>query len=138
MLTSCNCDLQIFCNIFLNDIFIISEHHYRIVVQVSSSNMSKIHGGEIGQLYFTMHGTTDGRGHKTNPVGFVSGFHEPGGLYMAVVATDSVPHLRAVELEWRYNSSLFNPLTWRILATPRIYLKKITVEALENEERWVN
>lgn len=110
------------------------KHHYRIVVQVSSSNMSKIHGGEIGQLYFTMHGTTDGRGHKTNPVGFVSGFHEPGGLYMAVVATDSVPHLRAVELEWRYNSSLFNPLTWRILATPRIYLKKITVEALENEE----
>ncbi|CAG9862325.1 unnamed protein product [Phyllotreta striolata] len=110
------------------------KHHYRIVVQVSNSNVSKIHGGEVGQLYFTMHSTSNGRGRKSTPVGFVSGFHEPGSLYMGVVATDSVPHLRAVEIEWRFNSSLFNPLTWRLWTQPQIYLKKITVESLENEE----
>ncbi|CAG9830045.1 unnamed protein product [Diabrotica balteata] len=106
-------------------------HHYRITVQVSNSNYSRTHGGEIGQLIFTMHSTSDGRGHKTEPIGFISGFHEPGGLYTGVVATDSVPHMKAIEIEWKYNSSLFNPLTWRILTTPKIYLNKITVDALE-------
>ncbi|XP_056638643.1 pancreatic triacylglycerol lipase-like isoform X2 [Diorhabda carinulata] len=107
------------------------KHHYRITVQVSNSNQSRAHGGEIGQLVFTMHGTSDGRGSKTEPIGFISGFHEPGELYTGVVATDPVPHLKAIEIEWKYNSSLFNPLTWRILTTPKIFLKKITVEGME-------
>lgn len=110
--------------------------HYRIAVQVSISDESKIHGGEIGQLIFIMHSTIDGKGKKTTPVGFVSGFYEPGASFISVVATDAVPHLKAVEIEWRYNSSLFNPLTWRILTTPKIFLKKVTVEALEINERY--
>lgn len=82
-----------------------------------------------------MHSTSDGKGQKSLPVGFVSGFHEPGGFFTGVVAAEEIPNLKAVEIEWRYNSSLFNPLTWRILTTPKIFLKKITVEALEIDER---
>ncbi|KAJ8931802.1 hypothetical protein NQ314_015258 [Rhamnusium bicolor] len=109
--------------------------HYRLIVQISSNNESKLHGGEIGQLLFTMHSTSDGKGVKSNPVGFVSGYHEPGALYMGVVATDEIPHLKAVEIEWKYNSSLFNPLTWRMFSTPKIFLKKVTVEVLGIDER---
>ncbi|CAH1990804.1 unnamed protein product [Acanthoscelides obtectus] len=109
--------------------------HYRIIVQISKSNESQTHGGEIGQLLFRMHSTSDGKGFKSEPAGFFSGFHEPGGIYMGVVATDEVSHLKAIEIEWKYNSSLFNPLTWRILSTPKIYLKKVTVESLELDQR---
>ncbi|KAG5898143.1 hypothetical protein JTB14_034000 [Gonioctena quinquepunctata] len=109
--------------------------HYRITVQVSNSNHSKMHGGEIGQLFLTMHSTSDGRGQKSAPIGFFNGFHEPGGLYRGVVATDGVPNLKAVEIQWKYDSSMLNPLTWRLLSAPRIYLKKVLVEALEIDQR---
>lgn len=80
---------------------------------------------------FTMHSTSDGKGHKTSPIGFISGYHEPGGLYESVVAGDEIKQLRAIEISWKYNSSIFNPLTWRLLSTPKIYLTKVTVESLE-------
>lgn len=83
-----------------------------------------------------MHSTSDGRGQKSRPAGFFNGYHRPGALYMGVVATDEVPHLKAVEVEWKFNSSIFNPLTWRILTTPQIFVKKVTVEALEINERY--
>ncbi|CAH1155998.1 unnamed protein product [Phaedon cochleariae] len=109
--------------------------HYRIIVQISDSNSSRLHGGEVGQLFFTMHSTSDGRGQKTAPVGFHSGFHRPGEAHMGVVAAEGVARLRAVQIEWRYNSSFVNPLTWRLMSTPKIYLKKVTIEALEINER---
>lgn len=114
------------------------EGHYRIDVQVSSNNDSRSHGGEVGQLYFTMHSTSDGRGEKSLPVGFKSGFHQPGASYTAVVATDEVPDLKAVEIVWKYDSSFFNPLTWRLFNTPKVFIKKVTVDALELNKRQVN
>jgi pancreatic triacylglycerol lipase len=106
--------------------------HYRLTVKISDSGESKQHGGEIGQLFFTMHSTTDGKGPKSHPVALNSGgYHEPGKIYTAVVPTSEVPRLKAVEVEWRYQSSVLNPLTWRILAVPQIYVEKITVDALE-------
>ncbi|KAF7274634.1 pancreatic triacylglycerol lipase-like [Rhynchophorus ferrugineus] len=109
--------------------------HYRIRVRVSGSEESVRHKGEIGQLVFTMHNTIDGSAHKTSPVGFISGYYEPGEVYTRVVATDEIKHLRAVEIEWKYNSSLFNPLTWRLLTTPMIYLTDVVVETLETQQK---
>lgn len=109
--------------------------HYRITVKVSDNDESRSHGGEIGQLTFTMHATSDGRGAKTSPVTFMSGYYEPGVIYTKVVATDELKKLKAVEIEWSYNSTLLNPLTWRFFSTPKIYLKKITVESLETQGR---
>lgn len=109
--------------------------HYRIGVQISNTNSSKDHGGEIGQLFFIMHSTSDGKGDKSEPVGFRSGFHQPGASYTGLVAADEVPDLRAIEIEWKYNSSFFNPLTWRFFNTPKLFLKKVTVESLELNKR---
>ncbi|XP_050305094.1 pancreatic triacylglycerol lipase-like [Anthonomus grandis grandis] len=108
--------------------------HYRIIVKVSDTNESTKHGGEIGELIFKMHNTIDGQGAKTSEISFISGYYQPGGIYMKVVSAEEVK-LRAVEVRWRHNSSLFNPLTWRFLTTPKIYLTKITVESLENQQR---
>lgn len=56
-----------------------------------------------------------------------------GVIYTKVVASDELKKLKAVEIEWSYNSTLLNPLTWRFFSTPKIYLKKITVESLETQ-----
>ncbi|KAL1497835.1 hypothetical protein ABEB36_008724 [Hypothenemus hampei] len=109
--------------------------HYRITVKIADNKVSQEHGGEIGQLIFTLHSSSDGRGHKSAPVGFVSGFYVPGGFYVKVVATDEIKLIKAIELEWRYNSTLFNPLTWRFFSTPKIFLSKVTVESLESGQR---
>lgn len=80
-----------------------------------------------------MHSTSDGKGFKSEAAAFKGGYHEPGKTYTGVIASDEVHNVKAVEVEWKYNSSLFNPLTWRILASPRIYLKSITIESLETQ-----
>lgn len=105
-------------------------------VVISNNEDSKLHGGEIGQILLVMHSTSDGKGFKSRSVALNSGgYHEPGGVYVGVVATDEVKQLKAIEVEWKYNSSLFNPLTWRFLATPRIYVANVTVQALEINQR---
>ncbi|KAK9892865.1 hypothetical protein WA026_022546 [Henosepilachna vigintioctopunctata] len=105
--------------------------HYKITVKISESEKSKLHRGEVGQLVFIMHSTSDGKGFKSKGAALKGGYHEPGQIYSGVIATDEVKNLKAVEVEWRYNSSILNPLTWRILSTPRIYIDVITIEALE-------
>ncbi|XP_044272096.1 pancreatic triacylglycerol lipase isoform X1 [Tribolium madens] len=106
--------------------------HYRITVKISNSGESIQHGGEVGQLFFTMHETTDGKGPKSHTVPLnKGGYHEPGKIYTAVVPTSEIKKIKAVEVEWRYQSSYLNPLTWRLLAVPKIYIEKITIDALE-------
>ncbi|CAH0555316.1 unnamed protein product [Brassicogethes aeneus] len=105
--------------------------HYFIRVKVSSSAESLKHKGEIGQLMFTMHSTQDGKGPHSSPAGFVNGYYGPGDYFQKVIVADEVKDLRAVEVTWKYTSSLFNPLTWRILTNPKIFLDEIIVDSLE-------
>ncbi|XP_063932084.1 pancreatic lipase-related protein 2-like isoform X2 [Zophobas morio] len=106
--------------------------HYKVTVKISTSDESVRHGGEVGQLVFTMHSTTDGKGPKTISAPLnKGGYHEPGKIYTAIVPTDQISKLKAVEVEWQHQNSVFNPLTWRILAVPMIYVEFINIIALE-------
>ncbi|XP_019865288.2 pancreatic triacylglycerol lipase [Aethina tumida] len=109
--------------------------HYLVKVNVSDSEDSRQHGGEIGQLYFTMHETSDGKGPRSSPAGFISGYYGPGDKLQKVIVADEVNNMKAIEVVWKYNSSLFNPLTWRILSNPKIYIDAIEIEALEIRKR---
>lgn len=62
------------------------------------------------------------------------GYHGPGSVHTAVVAADEVPAIKFVEVEWKYDSSMFNPLTWRIFASPRIFVTEVTVRVLETQQ----
>lgn len=107
-------------------------------MEISNSEASRQHGGEIGQLWFVFHSTPNGEGLKTQRVTLShSKYHEPGTSYTTVIATDEIPLLKAVEVEWQYHSSMFNPLTWRILASPRVYVAKVKVEGLEMKKTYV-
>lgn len=103
---------------------------------ISDSKESKLHGGEIGQLWFIMHNTTDKSGTRSSRVALNSGgYHEPGSTYTAVVAADGVFPLKSVEIEWVYQSNVFNPLSWRLLASPRLFVDKVEIQSLEKKER---
>lgn len=40
-------------------------------------------------------------------------------------------------LNWEYKSNPLNPLTWRILTTPRVYVEYIMVESMEYNTKYV-
>lgn len=104
-------------------------------MEISKTEESRQHGGEIGQLWFIFHSTVTGEGLKTQKVALSQNrYHEPGVNYTAVVASDEIPLLKAVEVEWQYHSSMFNPLTWRILASPRLFVANVKVEGLEMKQ----
>lgn len=109
--------------------------HYKITVKISDSERSKLHRGEVGELVFTMHTTSDGKGFKSKPAAMTGGYHEPGKTYTGVIATDEVSRLKAVEVEWRYTTSPFNPLTYRLFAAARIFIDNIVIESLELQNR---
>ncbi|GLV44467.1 uncharacterized protein CBL_10271 [Carabus blaptoides fortunei] len=111
--------------------------HYRITVTISNTNESKVHGGEIGQLWFTAHSRLDennkGAGANSGRFALNNGrYHEPGVTYRTVVPATAINDIKAVTLEWQYHSSMFNPLTWRLLTAPRIYVTRVTIDSLES------
>ncbi|KAF5301941.1 hypothetical protein FQR65_LT08676 [Abscondita terminalis] len=99
--------------------------HYRITVDMSNSSESKTHSGEIGQLIFKVHNTRDGKGGHSGELPLnEGGYHGPGMQIRAVVPGQPVAHLKTVDIEWRYTSSVLNPLTWRLVSTPRIHVRR--------------
>lgn len=121
-------------DIFKNLFFVGA--HYKIGVDISNSTESKVHGGEVGQLVFKMHATRDGKGENSGEVPLnPGGYHEPGAHYLAVVPGHAISHLKTVEVQWKYHSSMLNPLTWRLLQSPRIYISKVKVESMESKQR---
>lgn len=101
---------------------------------ISDSQESQQHGGEIGQILLRMHGyDKDDLSSDKVPLEDV-GYHGPGSVHTAVIAADEVPQIKYVEVEWKYHSSMFNPLTWRIFASPRIFVTEVTVRVLETQQ----
>lgn len=83
-----------------------------------------------------MHSTTDGTGHKTDKIALQKEtYHEPGIQFTYVLPGDSIHKIKSVEVEWQYTTNIMNPLTWRITSTPRIYVDKIIVDALEIDQQ---
>lgn len=62
-------------------------------------------------------------------------YMEPGQTYAAVMAGRNVGVPTHATLNWEYRTNPLNPLTWRILATPRIYVDYIVVESMEHNSR---
>lgn len=59
-------------------------------------------------------------------------YFEPGYEYKALVAGFDVKDPVYASVFWDYQTSLFNPLTWRLLTSPRIFISYIIIESLES------
>ncbi|KAJ9584757.1 hypothetical protein L9F63_020907, partial [Diploptera punctata] len=108
-------------------------HHYHIAWKISDSCKSLLHGGEVGMIWVTLHGhnTTSTEIKLSNMVQY----YEPGEHYHATVAGSPVGKLKSITLRWEYHTSPWNPLTWRLVTTPRIYVAWMQVNSLEERNR---
>lgn len=123
-----------------------------MTISISNSTESRAHKGEIGQVYLTVYERAE-RGGSGRLALSDSRYHEPGRTYTAVVPGHHVSQLavsvpashtscvtpprvlQAVLVEFQYNSSLLNPLTWRLLVVPKLHVESITVTSLETDTR---
>lgn len=104
--------------------------HYKVLIKISNSEESVIHGGEIGRFLLNLYGS---KGEHSDKMEFSKDaeLYEPGRNYTRVLAGTSVGKPRKITLTWEYNTSFLNPLTWRILNSPRVYVEYIILQSLE-------
>jgi hypothetical protein len=96
---------------------------------ILGSEESRLHGGEIGFLYFTFTGRRkqELRKIRFNPDAV---YFKPGSSHtFLTIGDDNHEDLNELKVEYRFKQT-FNPLTWRIF-TPRIYVESITIESME-------
>lgn len=113
-------------------IFFFLGSHYKITVSISSSEESSLHGGEIGimSIIITSHANDE---TEKLPFSKEPTYYEPGFKYTSVIPGKTVGIPRYATLNWEYNSNPLNPLTWRILSSPRVYIDHIIVESMEHK-----
>jgi hypothetical protein len=64
-------------------------------------------------------------------------YYEPGSEHQVTVAGDPVGKLESATLRWEYRTNPLNPLTWRFIATPRIYIGWMQIENIQEGDRYV-
>lgn len=107
-----------------------------MTINISKTNESLDHGGEIGMFIIRVIGS---EGKKTERMQLSSNlkYYEPGSTHTVVLAGNVVGKPEAVEISWEYQTSVFNPLTWRLLHTPRVYIDSLVVDNLETSHGYV-
>lgn len=105
--------------------------HYKVLIKISNTEESQQHGGEVGRFHLTVHGQ---RNQQSGNMAFTDQprLFEPGQNYTRVLAGTSVDKPRRITVSWEYNTSLLNPLTWRLLSSPRVYIEYIILQSLES------
>ncbi|XP_051161707.1 inactive pancreatic lipase-related protein 1-like [Leptopilina boulardi] len=104
--------------------------HYRVKINISKTVESMDHGGEVGKFVMKVIGANEKMTEKLQ-LSETSEYYEPGSTHTVVLSGDVVGKPEAVELTWEYQTSVFNPLTWRILHKPKAYIDFLTVDSLE-------
>lgn len=111
--------------------------HYKITVRVSSHDESTLHGGEIGTLSIRLHGEHSKKTTERMKFSSKAMYFEPGFEYTALLPGKDLRDPGHATVFWEYQTNILNPLTWRILSSPRIYLEYILIESLESSETYL-
>ncbi|XP_058801466.1 pancreatic lipase-related protein 2-like [Phymastichus coffea] len=104
--------------------------HYRVTINISKTNESVSYGGEVGIFVIRVFGQ-NGKITDRLALSENSKYYEPGTRHTVVVPGDVVGKVEAVEITWDYQTSMFNPLTWRLLHKPKAYIDSLTIKSLE-------
>ncbi|XP_049288867.1 pancreatic triacylglycerol lipase-like [Anopheles funestus] len=101
----------------------------KITIKISNTKESVEHGPEIGKIFLYIDG---GDSSEPKRIYFNEApiLFEPGYNYSSVIAVHSSSKPISVKLGWEYVTNLFNPLTWRLLAAPRVYIEHVDVQFL--------
>ena len=118
-------------------LILFTEGHYRVTIRISKNDESLVHGGEVGMFVIHVIGP-NGKQTERISLSANSEYYEPGTVHTVVLPGDVVGKPEAVEITWEYQTSVFNPLTWRLLHKPRAYIDSLTVDSLESGQGWVS
>ncbi|XP_043250444.1 pancreatic triacylglycerol lipase-like [Colletes gigas] len=105
--------------------------HYRVTINISKTNESLDHGGEVGTFVIRVVGDSNKRTERMQ-LSSQSKYYEPGSTHTVVLPGEVVGKPKEVEITWEYHTSFLNVLTWRLLHTPRVYVDSLVVDSLES------
>ncbi|XP_070153507.1 pancreatic lipase-related protein 2 isoform X2 [Polyergus mexicanus] len=108
------------------------EGHYKVTINISKTDESLLYGGEVGMFIVRAIGS-NGKKTEKMQLSSASKYYEPGSTHTIVLPGDVVGKPNSVEITWEYQTSVFNPLTWRLLHTPRAYIDSLTIKSLETD-----
>lgn len=112
-----------------------AEAHYKVTINISKTNESVSHGGEVGMFVMYAIGANDKKTERMQ-LSSTSKYYEPGSTHTMVLPGNVVGKPQSVKLIWEYKTSVFNPLTWRLFHVPRVYIDSLTIKNLETDHRY--
>lgn len=118
------------------DSAMFAEVHYKITINISKTNESVSHGGEVGMFVVHVIGSNGKKTEKMR-LSSTSKYYEPGSTHTLVVPGNVVSKPQSAEITWEYQTSVFNPLTWRLFHKPLVYIDSLTVSNLETDHRYL-
>ncbi|XP_063992120.1 pancreatic triacylglycerol lipase-like [Diachasmimorpha longicaudata] len=104
--------------------------HYKVSINISKTDESVQHGGDVGIFVIRVIGA-GGKMSERIPLSETSRYYEPGSSHTLVLPGDLVGKPMAVEIMWEYQTSVFNPLTWRFLEVPKAFIDSLRIDSLE-------
>lgn len=105
--------------------------HYEVTLKVSNSTESRVHGPDVGRVSITLVDRNNNKSdHKfTNDE---QKYYRPGDIETKLIAFKDTGHPPiSVMVEWKYETSLLNPMTWRLLKSSSIYIEYIKISSIE-------
>ncbi|XP_064104797.1 pancreatic triacylglycerol lipase-like isoform X3 [Macrobrachium nipponense] len=108
--------------------------HHRISVAMSYTREARLHGGDIGVFFVSLFGER-GIAHRQQ-LNLEEIFFEPGNVYTFMIGTPDLGEIKWALLEWTYVTALYNPLTWRFLSQPSVYVNRIIIDSIEMQQRY--
>ncbi|XP_057318077.1 pancreatic lipase-related protein 2-like [Microplitis mediator] len=121
--------------------------HYRVTINISKTAESVDHGGEVGTFVIRVIGAANNDSNNNYDhdndhasdlkiserieLSEASTYYEPGSSHTVVLPGEIVGTPQAVEITWEYRTSVFNPLTWRLLHKPKAYIDSLQIDSLE-------
>ncbi|CAH0407810.1 unnamed protein product [Chilo suppressalis] len=105
--------------------------HYEITLKVSNTNASRTHGPESGKVLITLVDRYNNRSeHKF--LDDEQKYYKPGDIEKKMIAVKDKGHPPLyVIVEWKYETNLFNPMTWRLLKSPSIHIEYLKLSSIE-------
>ncbi|XP_026328490.1 pancreatic triacylglycerol lipase-like [Hyposmocoma kahamanoa] len=105
--------------------------HYEVTLKISNSTESNIHGPDVGKVAITL---VDRHGNRSDTkfIDDEQKYYKPGDIEHKMVPFKGTgyPPLSVI-VEWKYETNLFNPITWRLLKSPSVYVEQIKLSSIE-------
>ncbi|XP_050075683.1 pancreatic triacylglycerol lipase-like [Anopheles maculipalpis] len=104
----------------------------KITIKIADTRQSRQYGAEIGKIFLYISGLDEAEPKRID-FNEEPRLFEPGLNYSSVIAVHSNIKPASVKIGWKYETNLLNPLTWRLLSAPRVFIKQVQLQFLTHQ-----